>query len=124
MKSAFDEVDWNIDPQAEHLAGSLQPLATEVAFYAAREALRNASRHARPEESTERLRLCIRMSSQPDGLEIIIEDNGVGLNGPGVSNAGSGSVDLHSTLLAVIGGLLEIDSERGEYTCVRIRLST
>ena len=127
MKSAFDQVDWSIDPQAEHSAGSLQPLATEVAFYAAREAIRNAARHARPEGSTEPLRLCITMSSQPDGLEIMIEDNGVGLNSLAASTSGSGAgLALHSSLLAIVGGSLEIDSKQGEYTCVRIpsRIST
>jgi signal transduction histidine kinase len=124
MKGAFDQVDWNIDPQAEQSTGSLQPLAAEVAFYAAREALRNAARHARPEESTEPLRLCIRISSQPDGLEIMIEDNGVGLSSVAASTSGSGAgLALHSSLLAVVGGSLKIESERGEYTCVRIYLS-
>jgi signal transduction histidine kinase len=123
MKSAFDQVDWRIEPQAEHSAGSLQPLAAEVAFYAAREALRNAARHARPDGSNEPLRLYITMSSQPDGLEIVIEDNGVGLTGLGASSAGGGSgLALHSNLLAIVGGVMEIDSERGEYTCVRIFL--
>jgi len=125
MKSAFDQVDWNIDLQAEHSAGSLQPVAIEVAFYAAREALRNAARHARPEGSTEPLRLCIMMTSQPDGLEIKIEDNGVGLNSLAASTSGSGAgLALHSSLLAVVGGSLEIDSKQGEYTCVRIHLSS
>jgi signal transduction histidine kinase len=124
MKGAFDQVAWNIDPQAEHLAGSLQPLATEVAFHASREALRNAARHARPGRSTEPLRLCIRMSTQPDGLEIRIEDNGVGLSNLATSGSGSGAgLALHSSLLAIVGGSLEIDSEWGEYTCVRIYLS-
>ncbi|OGO37303.1 MAG: hypothetical protein A2W35_02330 [Chloroflexi bacterium RBG_16_57_11] len=124
MKSAFDDVDWSIDPQVERSARSLQPLATEVAFYAAREALRNAARHARPEGSTQPLRLCIGMTSQVDGLEIRIEDNGVGLDSLATSASGSGAgLALHSSLLAVVGGALAIDSERGEYTCVRIRLS-
>jgi signal transduction histidine kinase len=57
-------------------------------------------------------------------LEIGIEDNGVGLNTPGASSMGSGSgLALHSTLLAVVGGSLEIDSKQGEYTRVRIHLS-
>jgi signal transduction histidine kinase len=54
----------------------------------------------------------------------VIEDNGVGLNGPGSSEAGSGrGLALHSTLLAVVGGSLQINSQPGEYTCARIRIS-
>jgi signal transduction histidine kinase len=123
MKGAFDQVDWNIDPQAEQSAGGLPPLATEVAFYAAREAIRNAARHARPEGSMEPLRLWITMTLQPDGLDIRIEDNGVGLNSQATSSSGSGAgLALHSSLLAVVGGSLVIESKRDEYTCVRIYL--
>jgi signal transduction histidine kinase len=124
MKSAFDQVVWQIEPQAEQNAEHLQPLVAEVVFYAVREALRNAARHARPEAKAEPLCLCVDVHTVSDGLEIGIEDNGVGVNGPGGSSAGSGSgLALHSTLLAVVGGSLEIDSKQGEYTCVRIHLS-
>jgi len=124
MKGAFDQVDWRIELQAEQNARTLQPLAAEVAFYAAREALRNAARHARPDVSTEPLRLCLTMSSHPDGLEIMIKDNGVGLNSLAAPTSGSGAgLALHSSLLAVVGGSLDIGSEQGEFTCVRIYLS-
>jgi len=123
MKGAFDEVEWEIDPGAETSAAKLQPLAREVAFYAAREALRNVARHARPEGSAELLRLGISVSSQPDDLEIRIDDNGVGLDGLEVLASGSGAgLALHRTLLAVVGGSLEIDSQPGEFTSVRIYL--
>jgi chemotaxis protein histidine kinase CheA len=40
-----------------------------------------------------------------------------------VTQAGSGQgLALHSTLLAVIGGSLSVESEPGVYTRVRIRL--
>jgi signal transduction histidine kinase len=124
MSGAFDQVDWQIEAQAEKDAGKLQPLAAEVVFYAAREALRNAARHARREVNPAPLRLTIAVRSVSDRLEISVEDNGVGLNGSAASSAGSGSgLALHSTLLAVVGGSLEIDSKPGEYTCVRIQLS-
>jgi signal transduction histidine kinase len=124
MKSAFDQVDWNIDPPAERSAGSLQPLAIEVVFFAAREAIRNAARHARPDGSSAPLRLCIAMTHQQEGLEIKIEDNGVGFNSLATSSSGSGAgLALHSSLLAIIGGALEVDSTAGEFTCVRIHLA-
>jgi signal transduction histidine kinase len=53
----------------------------------------------------------------------VIEDNGVGLNGLAASTSGSGAgLALHSSLLAVVGGSLDIQSKRGEYTSVRIFL--
>jgi signal transduction histidine kinase len=124
MKGAFDRVDWLVEPGAEQVAGRLQPLAAEVVFYAAREALRNAARHARPEAKGLPLRLSIEVRSVNSGLEMAIEDNGVGVNSPASPEAGSGSgLALHSTLLAVVGGSLQIDSQPGEYTCARIRIS-
>lgn len=121
MKGAFDQVEWQIEAQAEQVASSMQPLAAEVIFYAGREAVRNAARHARREGSTGQLRLRLAVRSVLESLEIMIEDNGSGLIGSRAPSSGSGSgLALHSTLLAVVGGSLEIDSIQGEYTCVRI----
>jgi signal transduction histidine kinase len=124
MDGAFDKVDWQIESQAEQDASKLQPLAAEVVFYAAREALRNAARHARPEASVAPLRLAIVVGSQSDRLEILLEDNGVGLNrsaGSGSSSGSGSGLALHSTLLAVIGGSLSTESRAGVYTRVRIQ---
>ncbi len=58
-----------------------------------------------------------------EGLEILIQDNGVGLAQVNGTQAGSGQgLALHSTLLAVIGGSLSVESQPGEYTRVRIYL--
>jgi signal transduction histidine kinase len=122
MKGAFDRVEWQIEPQAVQASTCLQPLSAEVIFYAAREALRNAARHARPEAAATPLRLTIAMRFQLDFLEIIVEDSGVGLNSSVVAAARSGSgLTLHSTLLAVIGGSLSTESQAGVYTRVRIQ---
>lgn len=83
------------------------------------------------------LRLQVSISA-PDGLLIEIEDDGVGLPEAGQpggqpgsasgepsasSDAGSGSgLALHSTLLAVVGGSLSIESEPGRFTRVSIAL--
>lgn len=121
MNGAFDQVDWQIEPQAEQDASKLQPLAAEVVFYAAREALRNAARHARPEAKAALLRLYVALLTSQDHLEVVVEDNGVGLNNPVAAVGGSGSgLALHSTLLAVVGGSLSTESQAGVYTRVRI----
>src|SRR5205807_927119 len=43
----LDGVRWEIPPAGEQAAGALSPLAAEVVFGAAREAIRNAARHGR-----------------------------------------------------------------------------
>src|SRR6185503_14327185 len=44
----LDDVTWEIEPSAERALTGLSPLAAEVLFGAAREAIRNAARHAHP----------------------------------------------------------------------------
>jgi signal transduction histidine kinase len=100
----------------------LQPVQAEVIYYAAREVVRNAARHARPAGSDLSLRLETLLNWNK-GLEILIQDNGGGLDNTNVTQTGSGQgLALHSTLLAVIGGSLSVESEVGAYTRVRIYL--
>ena len=46
--AAFDEVTWRCDAGTEDQAARLSPLAAETLYYAAREAVRNAAKHAAP----------------------------------------------------------------------------
>ncbi len=122
LRQAFDEVSWQATPQALQAAEALQPMQAEVVYYAAREVVRNAALHARPVESDSSLKLEVRLECK-DGLEIWIADNGVGLGNDRLTKSGSGQgLALHSTLLAVIGGSLTVESEAGKYTRVRIHL--
>jgi signal transduction histidine kinase len=122
LRPAFDEVSWQATPQAVQAASEMQPMQAEVVYYAAREVVRNAARHARPAGFNLPLRLDVRLNWN-DGLEIFIQDNGVGLDNASVIQTGSGQgLALHSTLLAVIGGSLSVESEVGAYTRVRIYL--
>lgn len=118
MADSFDEVHWQVTPEAEGQAAKIDSLSAEVAFFAAREVIRNASRHARIDAGNHGLVLKISLEWQ-DGLEMRIEDNGLGIN---FSQADSGAAGhglaLHSTLLAVIGGSLSIESAPGEFTRV------
>jgi len=101
---------------------TISPLASEVLFYAAREALRNAARYGRRADADSPLKLHITVVWR-EGLQIMIEDNGVGLEATRSSHRGSGQgLALHSTLLAVVGGTLTVESTLGAYTRVTLRL--
>lgn len=114
---AFDQVVWDVPPAVVKRARALPALAAEVLFYAAREAVRNAARHGRQEGQPLHLRVAGRWQA-PD-LEVVIEDDGVGLAPD--SDSGRG-LALHSTMLAVVGGTLATESVPGQYTRVRLLL--
>jgi signal transduction histidine kinase len=125
-KQAFDNVTWEIDPQAEEKAARLPPAISEVAFYAAREAIRNAARHARHVDTDIPLNLDLRIEWR-SGLNIEIGDNGIGLNqgekeGKASSDGSGQGLALHSTLMAVVGGSLVMDSAPGRFTRVTLSL--
>jgi signal transduction histidine kinase len=122
MADSFDEVVWQADPEVEGHAKKLDPLTCEVAFFAAREVIRNASRHARIASTDHQLVLKIFLEWR-DGLEVRIEDNGLGMSvSQTKTSAGGHGLALHSTLLAVIGGSLSIESAPGEFTCVTLHV--
>ncbi len=113
MHTAFDHIAWEIDPAAERKCSEIPPLYAEVIYFAAREAMRNAARHARGAAPL-RLRIAARWE---EGLELVVEDNGVGLGeaAPAAESSGQG-LTLHSTMMAVIGGSLALESRPGEWT--------
>lgn len=118
LAQAFDEVTWHIDPMAADKVREIPTLTAETIFYAAREVVRNAARYGRDGDGSS-FSLCIEAKWQ-NGLSLQIEDNGVGLDTT-TDNKGSGQgLALHSTMMAVVGGTLEIDSIRGQYTRVII----
>jgi signal transduction histidine kinase len=140
LRDAFDGVTWRVAPEAEERAAALPPLQAEVIFYAAREAMRNAAQHARPTNlstplrernaaqharplsSSAALHLRVEVGWQA-GLRLVVEDDGVGLSASRESaHAGGQGLALHSTLMAVIGGALALESAPGEYTRVVLSL--
>jgi signal transduction histidine kinase len=130
LHGAFDEVTWQVEDNARAKAGALSPLAAEVLFYAAREALRNAAHHGRGESDERSLRLAVSLAwrepatgSAQGKLDILIEDDGVGLpaGAPAGDHGGQG-LALHSTMMAVVGGTLAIESLPGVHTRVLITL--
>jgi signal transduction histidine kinase len=124
LKDAFDEVTWQVSPEAGQHLPELPPLSAEVVFYAAREAMRNAALHARKPGAGSPLHLSVSLD-WPAVLQVTIQDDGAGLPAAGGGeshSAGSGQgLALHSTLMAVIGGSLALESIPGQYTRVVLR---
>ncbi len=128
LPDAFDGVNWEIAPGAEEILKRLPPLTAEVLFYAAREAIRNAARHGRDRDLDDvaplHLRLAIRAT---DGVEILVEDDGRGMEEGRFAKrpyteTGRG-LALHSTMMAVVGGTLAVESRPNAYTRLRLTLS-
>jgi signal transduction histidine kinase len=133
LKDAFDLVQAVVtSEEAARQLPEVSALAVEVIFYAAREAMRNAALHARALSSAKPLHLEVNIDWQ-HGLRITIQDDGSGLpqpvrqalgaGGTGSTPLGSGQgLALHSTLMAVVGGSLALESVPGEYTRVVLQL--
>jgi signal transduction histidine kinase len=114
---AFAEVTWHCDEGIEQHTAALSPVAAETLYYAARELVRNAAKHAHPAEQPNRLRLEIAARVADGQIQITIEDNGAGFNPePG---AGQG-LALHSTLMAIVGGSLSLETIPGQMTRVQL----
>ena len=102
----FDDIDWALADIADESVRALSPLAREVFFGAAREAIRNAARHGRGRDADRPLRLRLSLAAA-DALTLRIEDDGVGLDAPPdddhAAGAGQGMA-LHGAMMAIIGG--------------------
>lgn len=116
---AFDEVVWEVTPAARERLRALPPLTAEVLFYAAREVLRNAARHGRGEANGS-LRLRLQGQESARTVALVVEDDGVGLDPAGADGRG---LALHSTMLAVVGGTLAVESSAGRGTRVRMEVA-
>ena len=122
LSGAFDSVSWKVDPAAQAEASDIPVLTAEVLYYAAREAMRNAAVYGRGGHPKRPLRLNIEIARQ-DGLRITVEDDGVGLEQTHGSPNGSGhGMALHSTMMAVIGGSLTVESVPDQFTRVLLYL--
>ncbi len=119
--AAFAEVTWDCAPGVEAQVARLSPLAAETLYYAAREAVRNASRHARQPDQPAGARLAIGAGARNGQLQLTIVDNGPGL--PRTPGAGQG-LALHSTLMAVAGGSLTLETTPGGGTRVVLAAPT
>ncbi len=106
--NAFAEVVWEIPGEVAHSLDQLSPLVSEVVYFAARESIRNAARHAAADDKLPGLK--ITASQQAKDLQIVLEDSGGGSIRPQRKEPGSGQgLALHSTMMAVIGGELSFE---------------
>lgn len=126
FKASFDAVNWHISAAAEENAGQIPNLTAEVVFYAAREVVRNAARYGRGEGAwnVEKRPFTLTITADwQNGLLLTLEDNGVGLEMTATTNKGSGQgLALHSTMMAVVGGTLTVESAPGQHTSVALAL--
>jgi signal transduction histidine kinase len=122
FRDAFDGVTWHVEPRAREAARFLSPIAAEVVYGAAREAVRNAARYGRGGAADRPLHLRIAVAWR-DGIEIVIEDDGVGVSAHRSSAEGGGQgLALHSAMMAVVGGTLAVESVPGASTRVTLTL--
>jgi signal transduction histidine kinase len=130
LAGAFDGVTWQVEPQAEREVDAIPVLSAEVLFYAAREAMRNAARYGRGGDAARPLHLQVGVAwrrpaegADDGGLEILIQDDGVGTGvEDGAGRGGGQGLALHSTMMAVIGGTLAVESAPDRYTRVWLTL--
>jgi signal transduction histidine kinase len=97
----------------------LDPEREALVFRVAQEAVRNARKHA------EANRIEVRVSDSPECTELVVEDDGQGLpSDPAGDGAAEGHFGLRllSDLTAAAGAALEIDSNPGRGTKVRVRM--
>ncbi len=91
----------------------------EVLLRVVREALNNVERHSRAR------RVAVSVARRPDALEILVEDDGIGLSAEARQRAMAsgrfGLVSMRERVLA-LGGALEIGSRPGQGTKLRIRI--
>jgi signal transduction histidine kinase len=116
---AFDETQWHVAPDANSAAALLSPVVVETVYYAAREAIRNAARHARRDGP---LRLSVALEMDGPTLQVWVQDNGAGFRSADPTRGGGHGLALHSTLLAVLGGALSVENRDGWGTSILIRI--
>jgi two-component sensor histidine kinase len=117
MKNCFNKVDWDISNDSEDYLENQSITIKEVIFYAVREIIRNSAKYAKNEENN--LILTIKSYIDDNDVKIVLEDNGQGINFEHKSESGSGQgLKIHSTMLAVIGGYISIESEKNNFTRV------
>jgi two-component sensor histidine kinase len=114
----FEHVDWQLDANLPVLPTPI----SNILLNAAREIVRNAAIHGRGGEAHRPLCLKITATVQNDQLKLTIVDDGIGPHATsGTMRSGNG-LALHTTLLAVIGGSLEIIAAGGTHVAIYLPL--
>jgi signal transduction histidine kinase len=117
----FSSLTWQVDEKVVGNTATFTPYVSNVLYHATREAVRNAAHHGRRSESDIPINLQIEFTWR-DRLVINIKDDGIGFD-PSTSNGKDRNhgLAMHSTLMAVVGGSLAIDSFPGRYTRVILK---
>lgn len=116
---SFDHIAWQTADGVNERAKQLPLFVSEVMFYAAQEAIRNAARHGRGGDAQRPLNLAVFVENGA-GLRVIIDDDGVGRPAArSVDHGGSGLL-FHAAMLAVVGGTLSVEDRSGGGTRVTI----
>jgi signal transduction histidine kinase len=120
----FNTLTWQIDEQVMEHSKSIPPYASDVIYHATREAVRNAAQHGRQSESDHPINVHVTMIWN-DRLIIRVQDDGMGFDSSleNKDNVGQG-LALHSTLMAVVGGSLAVESIPDKFTFVIIKYPT
>jgi hypothetical protein len=117
--AAFDDVVWKIEAAAETRLREVGEISAETLFYAAREIIRNAAKYARHPDRPLTLTLALNMTRYD--LQLTLFDNGIGVRSVSTDGTGQG-LTMHSTLMAVVGGGLAMESVPNEMTRVILTL--
>lgn len=112
FRSAFDEVVWEVEAGVDEVMMGLGLVSAETTYFAARETLRNAAKYARHPDRPLSVRIAISQTAQT--LNLTIEDNGVGIN----TQTGGHGLELHSTMMAVVGGSFAIETIPNQKTAI------
>jgi signal transduction histidine kinase len=94
------------------------PVVELLAYQVAREALRNAIRHSR----ASRIEVILRRDG--DDIRLVVEDDGVGFDPSSVDDTQHFGLLLMRERVELGGGAIRVESQRGEGTCVAVRLPT
>ncbi|CAN5822475.1 sensor histidine kinase [soil metagenome] len=99
--------------------GRLDPDSELAAFRVVQESIQNASKHARASQVDVRI-----VEADDGGIKVTVTDNGRGFNPERVSAHAMGGVGLKGMeeRIALIGGSLDIRSQRGEGTTIKLTL--
>lgn len=124
----FELLEWAVGAGVDAACRKLAPFAVEVVYYAVRELVRNAARHARGAEAGLKVTVRVKFTLQgglPQGgewVEILVADDGAGPAAAGEGLASGYGLRFHTAMVAAIGGSLAVDPAPEGGTCGKIRV--
>ncbi|QDV06873.1 Signal transduction histidine-protein kinase/phosphatase DegS [Planctomycetes bacterium Poly30] len=102
------EIDFEADGNSHHLSSE----ASLALFRVAQEAMQNAVKHASAS------RILVKVSVVPDGLQLVVDDNGLGFEPLTAQRVGLGLSSMRERM-HLVEGTLVVESKPGQGTTVR-----